>query len=217
MSSKDGRQKRLDTREEQQAKAQMESAKCDMLVYKQIIFELKTVLKTKKDKKVKKALVMEIQANEDIIKTMIRSGVPDVPLPPEIELQIMVDKNKTDTQTGSKSPRTRSQAAMDKDDKKTEEGGGRQGKKTAKPSKSGEPAEDENEKAKNRSNRQQEKDTEQEEHETEGDKVKNHNKNKKGKANEGDEGGCGVRKERKGSDKASNREQASADTMDLFA
>ena len=60
MSSKDGRQKQLDAREEQQVKAQMESAKRDMLVYKQIIFELKTVLKTKKDKKVKKVLVMEI-------------------------------------------------------------------------------------------------------------------------------------------------------------
>ena len=62
----------------------MESAKCDMLVYKQMVFELKAVLKTEKDKKVKKALVMEICANEDIIKAMICSGIPDVPLPPEI-------------------------------------------------------------------------------------------------------------------------------------
>ena len=150
-----------------------------------MVFELKTVLKTEKDKKVKKALVMEIQANEDIIKTMIRSGVPDVPLPPEIELQITVDKNKTSTQTGSKSPRTRSQAAM----------------------------EDENKKAKNHSNCRQEKETEQEEHEIEDDKVKNRRKRTKGKAEEGDEGGHGARK---GSDKVSNRKQASADMMDLF-
>ena len=45
----------------------MESAKREMLVYKQMVFELKAVLKTKKDKKVKKALVMKIHANEDII------------------------------------------------------------------------------------------------------------------------------------------------------
>ena len=43
-SSKDGRQKRQDMREEQRAKAQMESAKRDMLVYKQMVYELKTVL-----------------------------------------------------------------------------------------------------------------------------------------------------------------------------
>ena len=83
-NSKDGRQKRVDAREEQREKAQMESAKCDMLVYKQMVFELKAVLKTEKDKKVKKALVMKICANEDIIKAMICSGIPDVPLPPEI-------------------------------------------------------------------------------------------------------------------------------------
>ena len=86
-SSKDGRQKRVDAREEQRAKLQMESAKRDMLVYKQMVNELKTVLETKKDKKVWKALLMEIQANEDIIKTMIRSGVSDVPLPLEIKSQ----------------------------------------------------------------------------------------------------------------------------------
>ena len=51
-SSKDGRQKRVDAREEQRAKAQMESAKRDMLVYKQMVYELKTVLEIKKDKKV---------------------------------------------------------------------------------------------------------------------------------------------------------------------
>ena len=78
---------------------------------------------------------------------MIRSGVPDVPLPAEIELQITVDKSKTGTQTGSKSPRTRSQAVTEEDDKKTKEGGARQGRKDAsKLSKSGKPpvkAEDE--------------------------------------------------------------------------
>ena len=168
-------------------KAQLESGKRDMLVYKQMVFELKTVLKTKKDKKVKKALVMEIRTNEDIIKSMIHSGIPDVPLPPEIELQITVDKNKTGTQTGSKSPRMRSQAATEEAGKKTEEGGGKQGRKMTKLSKAGEPPEDENEKAKNRSNRQQEKETEQEEFETEGEKAKNRQK------------------------------QTTSDTMDLFA
>ena len=178
-SSKDGRQKRIDAREEQRAKAQMESAKRDMLVYKQMVYELKAVLKTEKDKKVQKALVMEICANEDIIKTMIRSGVPDIPLLPDIELQITVDKSKTGTQTGSKSPRMRAQAAAeeDKDDKRTEEGGAQQGKKGAsKPSKPGEllvEVEDENDKAKNCSNHQQRKETELEEVETEVQKAKN--------------------------------------------
>ena len=73
-----------------------------------MVYKLKTVLKTKKDKKVRKALLIEIHADEDIIKTLIRSGVPDVPFPPEIELQIMVDKSKTGMQTGSKSPHTQS-------------------------------------------------------------------------------------------------------------
>ena len=94
-TSKDGRQKRVDAREEQREKAQMESAKRDLLVYKQMVYELKTVLKSEKDKKVKKAINMEIRANEDIIQTMIRSGVPDMPLPPDIELQITMEKNKS--------------------------------------------------------------------------------------------------------------------------
>ena len=59
---------------------QMESAKMDMLVFKQMIYELKAVLVMEKDKKVKKALQEEIRANKDIVKMMIRSGVPDVPL-----------------------------------------------------------------------------------------------------------------------------------------
>ena len=116
---------------------------------------------------------MEIQANEDIIKTMIRSGILDVPLPPEIELQITVDKSKTGKQMGSKSPRMRSQAGTEEANKKTEEGGGRQGRKAAKQSKSGEIPEDRNDTVKNRSNRQREIETEQVEHETEGEKVKN--------------------------------------------
>ena len=57
ISRKDGRQKCVDTREERRAKLQMESAKRDMLVYKQMVYELKTVLTTKKDKKVHKALI----------------------------------------------------------------------------------------------------------------------------------------------------------------
>ena len=62
-----------------------------------------------------------------------------------------------------------------------------------------------------------------------GGKAKNRNKRTKGKTDEGDkdeddainrenqyQGGRGARKERRGSDKVSNRKQASADTMDLF-
>ena len=82
-------------REQQQEKAQIESARHDMLVYKQMVYALKGVLKNEKDKKVKKALIMEIRANEDIIQTMIRLGFPDVPLPLEIKLQITVEKGKT--------------------------------------------------------------------------------------------------------------------------
>ena len=233
-SSKDGRQKRVDAREEQRVKAQMESTKWDMLIYKQMVYELKTVLTTKKDKKVRKAIVMEIQANEDIIKTMIRSGVPDVPLPPEIELQITVDKSKTGTQTGSKSPWTRAQAMTegDKDGKKAGEGAAQSGRKgAANPGRMEElpeEEEDKNDKAKNRGNRLRIRKTKSEE--AEGDKAKNRNKHTKGKADEGDkeeddainhenpyQGGCGARKERKGSDKVSNCKQASADLMDLFA
>ena len=153
----------------------MESAKHDMLVYKQMVFELKAVMKNEKDKKVKKTLVMEISANEDVIKTMIRSGVPDMPLPPEIQLQITVDKSKTGIQKGSKVPRMRSQAVTEEDDKKMEEGGGQQGRKASKSTKSGEPPEDENKKAKNHSNHQREL----EEDETEGKKAKNRQKQAK--------------------------------------
>ena len=48
MSSKDGCQKRVEAREEQHAKAQMESVKRDLLVYKQMVLELKTVLENEK-------------------------------------------------------------------------------------------------------------------------------------------------------------------------
>ena len=47
-SSKDGRQKRVDAREEQRAKAQMEPAKRDMLVYKQMVYELKNCSRNQK-------------------------------------------------------------------------------------------------------------------------------------------------------------------------
>ena len=102
-SSKDGRQKRVEARDEQRAKVQMESVKRDLLVYKQMVLELKTVLKMKKDRKMRKAIKAEIAANEDIIKTLLRSGIPDLPLPREIELQITVDMSKqSEQQAGAK-------------------------------------------------------------------------------------------------------------------
>ena len=54
-SSKDGCQKRVEARDEQQAKAQMESAKRDTLVYKQMVLELKMVLKMEKDEEGEKS------------------------------------------------------------------------------------------------------------------------------------------------------------------
>ena len=53
-SSKDGRQKCVDAREEQRAKLQMESVKRDMLVYKQMVYKLKAVLATKRIRRCKK-------------------------------------------------------------------------------------------------------------------------------------------------------------------
>ena len=178
---------------------------------------------------------MEIRANKDIIKTMIRLGVPYVPLPPKIELQIIVDKNKTrNMQTGSKSPRTQAQAMteQDKDGKKMGEGRtqprGKGVVNLCKLEELPEEAEDEDDRVKNRSNCPNRKRTEPEE--AEGDKAKNCNKRPKGKAAEGDKekdevinhenrskGGHGARKERKGSDKASNHKEPSADTLHLFA
>ena len=70
-SSKDSCQKRVEARDKQWTKAQMESAKRDMLVYKQMVLELKMVLKMEKEKKVRKAIIAEIAANEDIIKMLI--------------------------------------------------------------------------------------------------------------------------------------------------
>ena len=101
----------------------MESAKRDMLVYKQMVLQLKMVLKMEKDKKVRRAITAEIGANEDIIKTMIWSGVPDIPLPKDIQLQITVEKNKQGTQqTGAKSPRKSKMAAeATQVDERTEE------------------------------------------------------------------------------------------------
>ena len=83
-------------------------------------------MKPRRIRRYKKVLLMEIHTNEDTIKTVTRSGVPDAPLPPEIVLQITVDKSKSrSTQTGSKSPRTQAQAATesDKNGKKSGEGG----------------------------------------------------------------------------------------------
>ena len=108
MSSKDRCQKRVEARDEQRVKAQMESAKSDLLVYKQMVLELKTVLKTKKDRKMRKAIKAEIAANEDIIKTLLRSDVLDLPLPREIELQITVDRSKqSEQQAGAKSGKSK--------------------------------------------------------------------------------------------------------------
>ena len=102
-SSKDRHQKRVEARDEQRMKAQMESAKRDLLVYKQMVLELKAVLKMKKERKMRKAIKAEIAVNEDIIKTLLRSGIPDLPLLKEIELQIMVDMSKqSEQQAGAK-------------------------------------------------------------------------------------------------------------------
>ena len=109
-SSKDGLQKCLDARDKVRAEMQMEAAKRDILVYKQMVCELKAVLAMKKDKKMCKTIHMEISPNEDIKKTMIRSGVPDVPLPPEVALLIMVDKKKTGNQQQGSKAMTQSQA-----------------------------------------------------------------------------------------------------------
>ena len=92
--SKSRRQAHLDKRENLREERQMESAKRDMLVFKQMIFKLKSVLVMEKDKKVKKALQQEIFANEDIVQTMIRSGIPDVPLLKDIQLQITTERGK---------------------------------------------------------------------------------------------------------------------------
>ena len=70
-SSTEGWQQRQDAREKARMEMQMESVKRDMLVYKQMVSELKAVLATKKDKKTRKAICMEISANEDIIKITI--------------------------------------------------------------------------------------------------------------------------------------------------
>ena len=109
--NKSGRQARWDAYEKQRQKQENEAAKRDLLVYKQLIFELKTVQNTEKDKKVRKVVRQEIQANEDIVKTMKRSGVPDVPLPKDIVLQVTTESVKKQGAQGSESPRTRRQAA----------------------------------------------------------------------------------------------------------
>ena len=102
-SSKDGCQKRVEARDEQHVKAQVELAKRDLLVYKQMVLELKTVLKMKKERKMRKAIKAEIAVNEDIIKTLLRSRFPDLPLPTEFELQIMVDRSQqSEKEAGAK-------------------------------------------------------------------------------------------------------------------
>ena len=105
-------------------KLKLESAKRDLLVYKQMVYELKAVLKSEKDKKVKKAINMEIRANEDIIQTMIWSGVPDMPLPPDIELQITMEKNKSTAgskQSALEMVKSRKERRMPKSAKMAEE------------------------------------------------------------------------------------------------
>ena len=102
-SSKDGCQKRVEARDEQHVKVQMESAKRDLSVYKQMVLELKTVLKMKKERKMRKAIKAEIAANEDIIKTLLWSGIPDLPLPKEIKLQITVNRSQqSEKEAGAK-------------------------------------------------------------------------------------------------------------------
>ena len=112
-SSKDRCQKRVEARDEQCVKAQMESVKRDLLVYKQMVLELKTVLKTKKDRKMRKAIKAEIAANEDIIKTLLRSGIPDLPLLKEIDFQITVDTRKqSEQQSGAKPSKSKTTMEM---------------------------------------------------------------------------------------------------------
>ena len=183
-SSKDGHQKRVEARDEQWAKMQMESAKRDMLIYKQMVLELKMVLKMEKDKKVRRVITAEIGANEDIIKMLIRSGVPDIPLPKEIQLQITVEKNKQGTQqTGAKSPRkSKTTMEMTQADERTEEVeveedkskncGNRRGKRGIEMKET----EQEGEKSKNRTNRQRKKGTGSKEPENKGKKAKNRDK-----------------------------------------
>ena len=183
-SSKDGHQKRVEARDEQWAKAQMESAKRDMLVSKQMVLELKMVLKTEKDKKVRRAITAEIGANEDIIKMLIRSGVQDIPLPKEIQLQIMVEKNKQGTQqTGAKSPRkSKTTAETTQADERTEEVEVEEDKSKnhgnchRKRGIEMEETEQEGKKSKNRTNRQWKKGTGSKEPKNEGEKAKNQDK-----------------------------------------
>ena len=137
-NSKNSRQVCVDAREKLRKERQMESAKWDMLVYKQMVYELKTVLVTNKDKKVHKALQMEICVNKDIIQMMIQLGVPDLELPEDIQLQISVDKSTTQQTTGSKLPRTRLQAM--EEGNKSDKDGSKGGKKSGEDGDEGEEA-----------------------------------------------------------------------------
>ena len=176
----------MDAREKARAERQIESVKQDMLVYKQMVCELKAVLATKKQKKMLEAILMEIRVNEDIIKMMIRSSIPDVPLPPNIELLITVDKNKGENpQQGSKLPRTQSQATAEKPEEETEQ----PNKKamSSKPREIPEEAKPEGNRAKNCGICSKGKRTETEETEAKGDKAKNCGAHSKGKGTEPDE------------------------------
>ena len=103
-----------------------------------MVRELKKMLETTKERKVHKVIELKIHGNEDIIKTMIRSGVPDVDLCEDALLQISTDKSKkTTAQTGgSKSPWIRSQDKGDEEGDKADKDGSKGGKKD-KPGKGG--------------------------------------------------------------------------------
>ena len=90
-----------------------------------------------------------------------------MPLPPEIKLQITIDKSKSGT--GSK---MRSQAGMEEAGKKIEESGDKQGRKMDKQNKTGEIPQDESDKAENHLNQQWEKEKEQVKCGNESDKTK---------------------------------------------
>ena len=183
-SSKDGCQKRVEARDEQRAKAQMELAKRDLLVYKQMVLELKTVLKMKKERKMRKAIKAEIAANEDIIKTLLRSGIPDLPLPKEIELQITVDRSQqSEKQAGVKPGKSKTTMEtaeveermedIEEEEDKTKDRGARRGKRR----KETDETEPTDERSINRENRKRQKGTGSKTNEQEGEKSSNFERN----------------------------------------
>ena len=179
-SSKDGHQKRVEARDEQHVKAQMDLAKRDLLVYKQMVLELKTVLKMKKERKMRKAIKAEIAANEDIIKTLLRSGVPDLPLPKEIELQITVDRSQqSEQQEGAKPGKSKTTMEtaevkermedIEEEEDRTKDRGAHHGKRR----KETDETEPIDERSINRENRKRQKSTDSKTDEQEGEKSKN--------------------------------------------